>query len=603
MRSDRMKLTVGRKLVGGLLIVILGAIVAGWSALNLAHQANQDSADIFSQEVVGLVDLARVVDDANEVRRRGLLHVLTADAAEKSALEEEIARLAADFAAHVEELERDWAGQEAKLTVLVRLHEQWDVYTQEREQVLELSRDGRFAAARAATTGPASRAFTDLTATFDELIELNEVQAERRLAAGEEDFSSGRNMVILVILAAALAGIVVAVLLARSIAGNVGRIATAAERLTAGDLSQRAEVTSGDELGVMATSFNDMAARLQELLEEERRSREELERAVADYSRFAAAVANGDLTARLSGNGNGTLAGLTSDLNTMVASLRELSEEVQSGAQSIGSAATEILATVSQHSSSATQQSAAISETSATVEEIRAAAEQVADKARDVGQRSQLSVEASSGASTAVEDIMTGMAGIRQRVQAIASQILDLSEQTQRIGEITGTVDDIADQSNLLALNATIEAAKAGEHGKGFAVVADEVRNLADQSKQAAAQVRSILGDIRKGTDGAVMTTEQGSRSVEEGASLAERAGALIEQLAEVIEEGAEASQQITASTNQQRIGMDQIAQAMMDINQATTQFVAGAEQSRSAASDLSRLAEKLQALTARYKV
>ena len=89
------------------------------------------------------------------------------------------------------------------------------------------------------------------------------------------------------------------------------------------------------------------------------------------------------------------------------------------------------------------------------------------------------------------------MEEIRERVDAIARDIVTLSERTQQIGEITATVNGLADKSNLLALNASIEAARAGEHGKGFAVVAEEVRKLAEQSKAATAQVESILGDVQ----------------------------------------------------------------------------------------------------------
>src|SRR5207237_6717599 len=121
--------------------------------------------------------------------------------------------------------------------------------------------------------------------------------------------------------------------------------------------------------------------------------------------------------------------------------------------------------------------------------------------------------------------IVDGMGDIRSKVQTIAQDILALSEQTQQIGEITATVNDIADQSNLLALNAAIEAAKAGEQGKGFAVVASEVRNLAEQSKQATGKVRTILSDIQKATNAAVLPTEQGTSVAESGTGLAGRAG------------------------------------------------------------------------------
>src|SRR4028119_1286641 len=107
------------------------------------------------------------------------------------------------------------------------------------------------------------------------------------------------------------------------------------------------------------------------------------------------------------------------------------------------------------------------------------------------------------------------MQRIREQMEAIGESMMRLSEQSQAIGAIIATVDDLAQQSNLLAVNAAIEAAKAGEQGKGFAVVAQEVKSLADQSKQATTQVRTILNDIQKATGAAVMATEQGSKAVE----------------------------------------------------------------------------------------
>src|ERR671937_3125611 len=117
------------------------------------------------------------------------------------------------------------------------------------------------------------------------------------------------------------------------------------------------------------------------------------------------------------------------------------------------------------------------------------------------------------------------MAAIREKVEAIASDVQALSDQTAQIGEITNAVNDLADQSNLLALNATIEAARAGEQGKGFAVVADEVRNLAEQSKQSTAQVQELLDEVHAATRAAVNTAQEGTEVVEHGTQLAERAG------------------------------------------------------------------------------
>ena len=253
-------------------------------------------------------------------------------------------------------------------------------------------------------------------------------------------------------------------------------------------------------------------------------------RRLREYSAFAGRVAGGDLTARVSTGGAPELRELSGHLNDMAVNLRHLSTEVRGGAQGVGTAATEILATVSEQGSSLTEQSAAISETSATAEELRAAAEHTAGRAREVAERAQAASKASDEGTDVVEGIVAGMEEIRERVEAIAKDILALSEQTQQIGEITATVDDLAEQSNLLALNATIEAARAGEQGRGFAVVAAEVRNLAEQSKQGTGQVRAILSDIQKATNEAVLATEQGIKVVERGRSRAQRAGEVIGQ-------------------------------------------------------------------------
>jgi methyl-accepting chemotaxis protein len=326
-------------------------------------------------------------------------------------------------------------------------------------------------------------------------------------------------------------------------------------------------------------------------------------RRLREYFAFAGQVAAGDLTARVRTDGAPELRELSGHLNDMVVNLRHLSTEVRGGAHSVGTAATEILATVSEQGSSLTEQSAAISQTSATAEELRAAAEHTAGRAREVAERAQAAARASDEGTEVVEGIVAGMEEIRERVEAIAQDILALSEQTQQIGEITATVDDLAEQSNLLALNATIEAARAGEQGRGFAVVAAEVRNLAEQSKQGTGQVRAILSDIQKATNEAVLATEQGIKVVERGRGRAQRAGEVIGQLGDTVRDTAQAAQQIAASAHEQRVAVDQIAVAMREINQATSQFVTGASDSRSAAEGLGDLARELQTLTERYQV
>ena len=164
-------------------------------------------------------------------------------------------------------------------------------------------------------------------------------------------------------------------------------------------------------------------------------------------------------------------------------------------------------------------------------------------------------------------------------------------------------MNDLAEQSNLLALNASIEAAKAGEQGKGFAVVAVEMRNLAEQSKQATAQVRTILSDIQRATRAAVAVTEEGSRKAETSVQLANSSGENIRRLAEVIKESSLAAKQIAALANQQSVGIEQISTAMTSIKQSTSEAVAGTKQIERALQDLKSLSDRLSSIVNRYEM
>jgi methyl-accepting chemotaxis protein len=202
-----------------------------------------------------------------------------------------------------------------------------------------------------------------------------------------------------------------------------------------------------------------------------------------------------------------------------------------------------------------------------------------------------------------VDESIQGMHRIQEQMGLIVQSIVRLSEQSQSIGEIISTVNDLAEQSNLLAVNAAIEAAKAGEQGKGFAVVAQEVRSLTEQSKQATGRVRSILGDIQKTISSAVMSSEQGSKAVEAGVKQSAVAGESIQTLTENVASSAQVAAQIAASNQQQLVGMDQLAVAMESIKQASSQNLAATKQVETGAQTLNELGQRLKTLAEQYKV
>ncbi len=133
--------------------------------------------------------------------------------------------------------------------------------------------------------------------------------------------------------------------------------------------------------------------------------------------------------------------------------------------------------------------------------------------------------------------------------------------------------------------------------------MAEEVSKLAEQSKEATAQVESILGDVQLATSAAVQASQDGTKVVEQGLELTERAGEGIRSLADTIQGSFEAAQQIAASAHQQSVGIEQIAQAMNHVNEGTSQFLEGAHQSQMAAEKLNELAAQLAAVTERYRV
>ncbi|MGA7218149.1 MAG: CHASE3 domain-containing protein [Candidatus Sulfotelmatobacter sp.] len=368
------------------------------------------------------------------------------------------------------------------------------------------------------------------------------------------------------------------------IAGPLREVSAAAQKIASGDLSVNI-VSNGrrDEIGILAASFTEMTGSLRQM------------------ASVAEQIPGGDLTVDVKPKSDQDVLGKA--FAVMTGKLRRVMENIQESIGILSSSAQQIVATTTQVASAATETAAAVAETTATVEEVKQTAQIATQKARFVSESAQRAAQVcESGKKSAAESIDV-MKKIQEQMESIAESIVRLSEQSQSIGEIMLSVNDLAEQSNLLAVNASIEAAKAGEQGKGFAVVAQEVRNLADQSKQATVQVRSILSDIQKATNAAVMVTEQGSKAVDAGVKQSAQAGESVQKLGESIAEAAQAATQIAASSQQQMIGMDQVVQAMENIKIASTQNVASTRQTESAAKNVEELGRKLTELAALYKV
>ena len=314
-------------------------------------------------------------------------------------------------------------------------------------------------------------------------------------------------------------------------------------------------------------------------------------------------LANGDLTVEIENiKRDDEIGTLIKSFNRMLFSLREQTTKIQEGTTELATAIVEISAAVSELAANSTETATAITEISTTMEEVKQTTHVAADKAAHVSEAANRVSSISENGNKATHEAINGMSLIKEEMTSLAENIVKLSGQTQSIGEIILTVNDLAEQSNLLAVNAAIEAAKAGEFGKGFAVVAQEIKSLAEQSKASTRQVSGILNEIQQATSSAVMATERGSKAVEAGVHLSESAGEAINTLAESISESADATSQISASGKQQIIGIDQLSIALDSIRTAADQSLKGVQQLEYASVSMKELAAKLKSLTEQFK-
>ena len=327
-------------------------------------------------------------------------------------------------------------------------------------------------------------------------------------------------------------------------------------------------------------------------------------RAVEELSAAASEVARGDLGARVPQFKRvGEVGTLAASFAAMVSGLRGTLGELREATARLDHEASDILSSVSRQAATSAQQATAINETSTTASEIAQTAKQATEHADSVIQMTQRSEELSQEGLQVVEEAVDSSAALGDQVKRIAATMADLTERTLQVGEIIATVKDLAEQSNLLALNASIEASKAGEHGRGFAVVALEMRNLAEQSKQAAGQVRAILSEIQKGAREASSATDEGATRAVRTVTLSRSAGEAIEGLAMVIRESALAARQIANNTRQQTIGVEQMVAAISELSTTINESAEGSRAIEEGANTLTRVSRRLGDAVRRYRV
>jgi methyl-accepting chemotaxis protein len=572
--------SIGKKIGSGFGVALVVVMVVGTVSYDSTTKLIDSAAWVrHTHEVInGLADLLSVLKDA-ETGQRG--YIITGEARYLEPFQG--ARdLVDQKLKYLRELTSDNASQQQRLVALEPLVSS---KFSELQETIDLRKQKGFGPAEQVVVSDKGKDIMDsLRKVVGEMQEKETTLLAKR-SLEEKDYAHRTQTTILVGSLCSFVFLTLAgVFLTRNIAIPLGDVSAAAQRIASGDLSVSFISNSRrDEVGVLAATFTQMTSSLEQM------------------ARVAEQISEGDLTVEVKPKSAKDVLGKAFAM--MVEKLRRVTGEMQDSIRILSSSAQQIVATSTQVASAATETATAVAETTTTVEEVKQTAQLATQKAKYVSESAQRAALVSERGKKSAAESIEAMKKIREQMECIAESIVRLSEQGQAIGEIMLSVNDLAEQSNLLAVNASIEAAKAGEQGKGFAVVAQEVRNLAEQSKQATIQVRSILNDIQKATNAAVMVTEQGGKAVEAGVKQAAQAGESVEKLAESIVEAAQAATQIAASSQQQMAGMEQVAQAMESIKVASEQNVASTKQTETAARNIGELGRKLQELLALYKV
>ena len=411
-------------------------------------------------------------------------------------------------------------------------------------QVVQLASERRIDAAAALVNGEMNQLADQMTSTLNQLIELNNHQANTATDLAEAVYSGAKVWVGVLLVVALSLTVVLALALTRSIVRPLGQSLQVAETVATGDLTPQITVQGDDEPARLLAALKSMQQSLRETI--------------------------------------GRISDSASQLASASEELSAVTEDATRGLQ--------------QQSMEIEQAATAVNQMTAAVEEVASNAVATSEASRTCDQIAREGREQVRGTVAAIEALASGVAGNAEEVGQLAQQVHDISKVLDVIGSI-------AEQTNLLALNAAIEAARAGEAGRGFAVVADEVRALAHRTQSSTQEIEQMIVAIRSGAERAVQGMQHSDAQARSTLDGAHAAGDALEAIAAAIGQINERNLVIASASEQQAQVAREVDRNLTTIRDLAHQSSAGAEQTSAASQALSRLAVDLNTLVQRFSV
>jgi methyl-accepting chemotaxis protein len=534
---------IGTRIIAGFAAVIFTAFLLGVFSYTRVGEIEKNSDRIAVDSLPGVYVAGQI--DANMQATMSLIlqHVFSNDQQEMSELERQIQELSDNNTALLSGYEKTITTDRDR-ELFSDLKSSSISFWSQFEEVRKTSRIGTAESNKRALEmvnqrlKPLHKKYAEATRN---LVRFNKTNADDAGRTIQSSVNSSRIGILIGITTAILIAGFVAVFTVRSITRPIASAVQLIAQVSTGDLSEKAEVKSRDEIGQMLAALNGMV--------------DNLKTAAA----IATRISEGDLMQKPKALSDKDSLGHA--LISMVNNLRNTVESVSASADNVAGGSEQMSATAQQLSQGASEQAAAAEESTSAMEEMASSVAQNADNAK----------ETERIASKAASDAMAGGSAVKKTVEAM-----------KEIAEKISIIEEIARKTDLLALNAAVEAARAGEHGRGFAVVASEVRKLAERSQTAAAEI---------------------SRLTSAGVQTAEGAGNLLDSLVPDIRKTSDLVREIAAASSEQSSGASQVNTAIQQLDQVIQQNASASEEMASTAEELSGQAEILQNAIAFFKI
>ena len=534
---------VGAKLIAAFLTVALISVIVGVVGIVKIHHIDTQDDKLYEKITVPMGELMDMSVSFQRTRINVRDIVETSDPAEKQKCRDTIIKLRQTIVENSDKFEKSILSDEGR-KLFTEFKEVRKVYAGYIDQILQLDASGKKEEALALVHGPAKQAALHEQQLLDKLQASKIKQGKLTSEEGNSVTTQATAIMSTLVVIGAILAVALGLFITRLITTPLQSAVDVAQRIAQGDLTAHIIVKGRDEISQLMTALQKMNASLRDTLSG---------------------------TVRISEN----IAAASSQL-------RSSSEQIATGAEEVAAQAGTV-ATAS--------------------EEMSATSCEIAQNCTMAAEAAQQSTDSAHAGATVVQETINGMGRIVDQVKQSATTVEALGARSAQIGNIVGTIEDIADQTNLLALNAAIEAARAGEQGRGFAVVADEVRALAERTTRATREIGDMIKAIQSETHNAVRVMEEGVNEAERGTESSQKSGKALDEILERINEVTSQVSQIATAAEQQTATTNEVTTNIQQITDVVHQTAKGAEETAAAAAQLAEQAHELKALVGKFRL